>query len=108
MLMQVDAACYRIAAVSPSPLQRQTIPRTIMQTGWSWEKALAHNEHFMQTWWNFNPEFEYRFYNDSQERAATRLSVNSAFWSIDAPSLDGAAAHKDTPAQTTKGRGPHR
>ena len=71
-MLNFDGACYRIASAPTSPLQgtQQTIPRIIAQTGWSWETALAHNEQYMRTWWQYNPEFEYRFYNDSQERTA--------------------------------------
>ena len=106
MLVKVDAGFYRIAAaLAATP---KTIPHIIVQTGRSWETALAQNERYMLTWWYYNPDFEYRFYNDSQERAViASMRVNSIFQSIDAPALDGVAAHEGTP-QAIQWRAPHR
>ena len=45
-------------------MARQNVPRLIVQTGPSFAKALRTHGSLMQTWWNLNPEYEYRFMDD--------------------------------------------
>ena len=61
-------AVLEIMPSQPS-LGAQSIPRVIVQTGHSWEQALVTRGAFMRTWWTLNPEYTYRFFNDSDVAA---------------------------------------
>ena len=46
----------------------QAVPRHIVQTGATYEKALIHHADWMRSWTQLNPEYEYSFFGDSHAR----------------------------------------
>ena len=45
-------------------LPGQAVPRHIVQTGRTYADALRHHAHWMRSWTELNPEYEYSFFGD--------------------------------------------
>ena len=60
---------YRPAAAAAAHgLPEQVIPRHIVQTGFTYERALRHHAEWMSSWLELNPEYEYSFFGDEHAR----------------------------------------
>ena len=60
---------YRPAAAAAAHgLPEQRIPRHIVQTGFTYERALRHHAEWMSSWLELNPEYEYSFFGDEHAR----------------------------------------
>ena len=55
-------------AAAQSDLPAQAIPRHIVQTGRAWYKAQEGSHHYVKTWLDLNPEYEYSFFSDAHAR----------------------------------------
>ncbi len=51
----------------------QTIPRRIVQTGWTYDRARQSSGRLMDTWLDLNPEYEYNFFGDEHASRFVRM-----------------------------------
>ena len=66
MLQQHPPRAAAHAATASGATGPQRIPRRIVQTGRSFSHAMATHATHMRAWWELNPEYRYRFFDDEQ------------------------------------------
>jgi hypothetical protein len=60
------------------PVQR--IPRRIFQVGYTFAASMSVHRPHMTGWWRLNPEWEYRFYNDTQATSLVKEVASGVEW----------------------------
>jgi mannosyltransferase OCH1-like enzyme len=68
---------FRPATVPATGLEEQLVPRVIMQTGSTWDRALRKNAQYIHSWLDLNPEYEYNFFSDEHARRFVQLHGNA-------------------------------
>ena len=68
---------FRPATVPATGLEEQLVPRVIMQTGSTWDRALRKNAQYIHSWLDLNPEYEYNFFSDEHAWRFVQLHGNA-------------------------------